>query len=124
MVVNEPGAPCWAELHVPGDAAAVDAFYPAVFGVTMDTLPDDAVDYKMFKVAGEDDPVGGRMVNPGAPMPYWLTYFAVADCDQSVANIEAAGGKVANPPMDTPYGRQAVLVDPQGATFAVIQLPS
>lgn len=52
----------------------------------------------------------------------WTPYFAVDDADATVARAGELGGSVVAPAMDTPYGRMAVLVDPQGAAFAVIRL--
>jgi predicted enzyme related to lactoylglutathione lyase len=56
----------------------------------------------------------------GVP-PHWMPYFAVADTDASVARALALGGQVPVPPFDTPYGRMAVVNDPQGATFSIMQ---
>ncbi len=53
---------------------------------------------------------------------FWLAYFAVEDTDATVARAEELGGAVAAPAFDVPgVGRMAVLTDPQGAVFAVIQ---
>jgi predicted enzyme related to lactoylglutathione lyase len=41
-----------------------------------------------------------------------------------VAAAGGAGGTVLVPAEDTPFGRIAVLADPFGATFALIQPPS
>jgi predicted enzyme related to lactoylglutathione lyase len=55
--------------------------------------------------------------------PYWLPYFAVDDCDTTVARAGSLGGSTCAGPMDIPnVGRFAVLGDPQGGTFAVIRL--
>jgi predicted enzyme related to lactoylglutathione lyase len=52
--------------------------------------------------------------------PYWLTYFAVADCDAMAARAFSLGAKTYVPPTDIPgVGRFAVLADSQGATFAI-----
>jgi len=52
----------------------------------------------------------------------WLTYFVVANCDATVATATAGGGTVVMPAMDSPNGRFAVLSDPHGAVFSVIQM--
>jgi predicted enzyme related to lactoylglutathione lyase len=49
-------------------------------------------------------------------------YFAVANTDDTVKKAEQLGGKVMAPAMDIPQGRMAVLSDPDGAAFAIIQL--
>ena len=58
---------------------------------------------------------------PGAPA-HWLIYFAVPSCDAAVATTRAAGGAVLMPPMVMEQVRKfAVLADPQGAAFAVVE---
>ena len=54
--------------------------------------------------------------------PHWLPYFAVDDCDASMAQIQELGGQVFTGPMDIPPGRFAVVGDPEGAAFAIIAL--
>jgi len=50
-------------------------------------------------------------------------YFAVSDCDGSVAKATRDGAEVRVPPRDIPeIGRFSVLMDPQGASFAIIKL--
>ncbi len=54
-------------------------------------------------------------VEPTGPRrPRWAT-------DATVAAVEAGGGKVTMAPQDTPYGRFAVVEDPWGAPFSVMQ---
>jgi predicted enzyme related to lactoylglutathione lyase len=48
-------------------------------------------------------------------------YFGVADADATVAKATELGGSVLVPPFDTPVGRMAVIGDPQGAVFSIIQ---
>ncbi|MFC4455588.1 VOC family protein [Deinococcus sonorensis] len=50
----------------------------------------------------------------------WLTYFYVTDVDQAFHVATEQGGQVLEPPMDTPYGRMALLADPSGASFSVM----
>ncbi|MET8129831.1 VOC family protein [Streptomyces sp. NPDC005065] len=89
------------------------------------------VDFRMWSPAGTepgpDTAIGGRSVITDAfpaEMPsYFLTYFAVADCDATAETGVHLGGRVSVPPFDIPYGRMAVLHDNQGAEFAVLQPP-
>jgi predicted enzyme related to lactoylglutathione lyase len=54
--------------------------------------------------------------------PTWLGYIYVADVDQTVGKIGAAGGKALMPPMDIPnVGRIAMVADPQGIPFYVMK---
>jgi len=65
-------------------------------------------------------PMGDTMP---ADMPsYWGVYFAVADCDATVATAVSLGANLVTAAMDIPIGRFAGLRDRQGAYFSVIQL--
>jgi predicted enzyme related to lactoylglutathione lyase len=55
--------------------------------------------------------------------PHWLVYFAVDDCDAKVQKATGLGAQVMKPADDIPgVGRFAILLDPQGAAFAIIKL--
>jgi predicted enzyme related to lactoylglutathione lyase len=116
-VYNEPGSLVWNEAAVDDQAAARD-FYTAVFGFTWDEIPD-AGGYSTF--ATEDRPLGGLGgVAPGLPRG-WQACFSVANTDEAVRTVEAGGGKVLMAAEDTSYGRFAVVADPWGASFSVMQ---
>lgn len=73
-----------------------------------------------------DATIGGMMPMPeGMPAavpPFWLVYFAVENCDATLAKLGELGGSVMAGPMDIPAGRFAVVMDPAGAAFAVMAL--
>lgn len=145
-VREEHGAYVWSELYT-RDKAAVDRFYADVFGYGMRQLgesvgevaggsegvggSEEGFDFMMWAPAGEpvdeEHAIGGRCLIAGtypAEMPaHFLTYFAVDDCDTAAHTTVRLGGRVLLEPEDTPYGRYAVLVDDQGASFAVLQAP-
>jgi hypothetical protein len=53
---------------------------------------------------------------------HWLPYFTVATCDDAIAQARDLDGMVLAGPIDLPQpGRVAVLLDPQGAAFAVCE---
>jgi predicted enzyme related to lactoylglutathione lyase len=57
-----------------------------------------------------------------AQMPaHWLPYFAAASTDDTVNRLLELGGEVLSEPMNTDFGRMAVVADPEGALFAVIE---
>jgi uncharacterized protein len=122
-LVNEANTLCWNELST-RDIPAATAFYVAVFGWAPKTSGDAAHAYTEWQLGGSS--VAGMMETP--PMvpaevpPNWLVYFAVDDADAAVATTEQLGGSLTFGPVDIPQGRFAVLADPQGATFAVIQM--
>ncbi len=58
---------------------------------------------------------------PAEVPPNWLVYFSVEDADGAVEKAKAGGGQVMFGPTDIQVGRFAVLTDPFGAAFAVMQ---
>ena len=117
-VVNEPGSLVWNEAAVPDPAAARD-FYAAVFGFTF-TPVEDMPEYTTF--ATDERPLGGLSGSvPGLP-DGWGVCFAVSDTDAAVSLVERGGGKVLLPAEDTPFGRFAVVEDPWGAPFSVMDV--
>ncbi len=109
----------WNELIT--DDPAATAFYEQVLGVTTAKMGDPAFgDYTLFLVNGEM--VGGSVAPqmPGVPN-HWNVYFAVTGADATAAKAAELGGSVLAEPFDTPVGRMAVISDPQGATFSILQ---
>jgi predicted enzyme related to lactoylglutathione lyase len=120
---NEPVSMSWNELNT-RDVEGSKRFYSQVFGWEPRTSGEGDQQYTEWLVGGKS--VGGMMNMtgrvPDAVPPHWLTYFAVADCNDTVDKAKSMGGQAMVPPMDIPQGRFSVLADPLGATFAVIQL--
>jgi predicted enzyme related to lactoylglutathione lyase len=121
-VVNEPGTVIWNELITTGQDTALP-FYEAVVGLTTTSMDMPEGDpYRVFRVGGQQ--VGGSMAPPAPEVPnHWHVYFAVDDADGTAGKAADLGGSVLRAPFDTPVGRMAVLRDPQGGTFSVVQPP-
>jgi len=118
-IANEPGGVTWNEAAV-DDPDAARTFYGSVFGFRFDEVPD-AGGYTTF--ATDDRPLGGLGGHqPGSPKG-WTTCFSVASTDAAVAAVESAGGTVTMAATDTPFGRFAVVEDPWGAAFSVMEAP-
>jgi predicted enzyme related to lactoylglutathione lyase len=116
-IYNEPGGLAWNEAAL-DDHEAGRAFYSAVFGFRFDQI-EGMGGYATFATDG--GPLGGLGEHqPGSPKG-WTSCFSVSSTDAAVAAVEKAGGKVSTAPMDTPYGRFAVVADPWGAPFSVMQ---
>ena len=119
-LANEPGTLCWTELAAPDSGQAI-VFYGGLFGWEA----DDTGGYVVWRL-GADQMVGG-LVQMGDQWPtgspgMWSVCFLVADCDASVQTAADLGGTVTMGPLDSPYGRFAVLGDPHGAAFSIIQM--
>lgn len=112
----------WYELMTT-DAAAAGSFYGAVVkGWTFgDRVPTD-VDYRMIQ-RSDGGNAGGVLqltdeMRSGGARPAWLGYVHAKDVDGSVAAIKSEGGQAMMEPWDQPgVGRLAMVTDPQGAPF-------
>lgn len=59
---------------------------------------------------------------PTSDMPHWLICFAVDDCAATCRAMQADGAKLLAGPDEVPgTGHYAVLADPQGAYFGLLQ---
>lgn len=124
-LVNEPNSLCWNEL-LTRDADAGKAFYQSVFGwegrpPAFEGAPQT---YTVWELDGKQ--IGGMMQMTDEYFPaeiptHWGVVFAVADCDAMVAKARELGATVTHEAMDMPIGRFAGLIDPQGASFTVMQ---
>lgn len=128
--VNEPGALYWLELLTPDPHSAL-AYYADVFGweTTRMPAPDGSGSYTMVRPGGaaQDAAFAGVLPLNADPLeagggPYWLPYFAVEDCDASVARAQELGAEIRLAPVDVQgVGQCAKLADPAGARFAVVR---
>lgn len=111
----------WNELMTPDDRQAL-AFYEKVFGYTHDSM-DMGPQGTYYLLKTGDKMRAGLMKSPMADTPpMWQPYVRVADCDACCAQGQALGAKVVVPPTDIPeVGRFAILLDPLGASIAVIR---
>ena len=104
----------------PATPSAAKSFYRAVFGWDAHTQ-DGPMAYTEWKRG--DDTVGGMMDMPAEVPPqipaYWLVYFAVDDCDASVAEATSSGGLCSWPPWTWSPG-----ASPSSATPPVPSSPS
>ena len=115
---NEPSSVVWNQLSTTDPEAAL-AFYASVLGIGSGQFDDATVlEVDGREVAG----VGG--LPDGQTQPGWAVVFSVASADETAARAGELGGAVITPPHDFPYGRLAVLADPQGAVFAVGSPPA
>ncbi len=125
QIANEVGTWGWSELDT-RDTDTAAAFYEKLFGwkPTVNTAEMGGMSYTEFKL--NDQTTAGMMEMP--PMvpaevpPYWLNYFVIDNADATIEAVTSRGGNVLMPAMDLPIGRIAVVTDPQGAAFAIIQL--
>jgi len=122
-VWNEPGAPCWFELHSRSYDATV-SFYRDVFRWDAHTM-SDTPEFRYTTLGEGDETLAGIMDSaaylPEAVPSHWAIYFGVESTDAALEQIEGLGGATLEPAMDTPHGRLAVAADPTGAHFRLVE---
>ncbi|CDX13384.1 Glyoxalase/bleomycin resistance protein/dioxygenase [Mesorhizobium sp. ORS 3324] len=116
----------WYELMTT-DLDAAEAFYTAVVGWRAEPFDKTPGMPRYIVMNAGERGVGGLMTMPedatkmGMP-PAWLGYIHTTDVDASTKALREAGGAVHRAPEDIPgVGRFAVVADPQGATFMLLQ---
>lgn len=119
--VDVRGRFVWHELMT-RDVAGAKKFYSKLTGWQAQAWPLDPAYTVCQSVAG---PTAGIMAIPPdmpAEMPaHWLSYVGTRDVDGTVAAAVRAGGSIVKEPDDIKgAGRYAVLKDPQGAVFAIL----
>jgi predicted enzyme related to lactoylglutathione lyase len=122
-VWNEPGAPCWFELHGRAYEPTV-AFYRDVFHWDTHTM-SDTPEFR-YTTLGEGDHALAGIMDAASFLPddapaHWAIYFGVESADAALEHIEQLGGTTIEPAMDSPYGRLAVASDPTGTNFRLVQ---
>ncbi|WP_335970892.1 VOC family protein [Streptomyces sp. CA2R106] len=123
------GGLCWAELYTT-DAAQATGFYRTVFDWETTDMPLAGNTGVYTVVArsggGQAGSHGGIMQLTTEQLPdglcYWQPYFGVSDTDGVVAAASSHGATVLMPSTYVAgIGRIALLRDPEGAFFAVLQ---
>lgn len=121
-LANEPGSLIWNEL-LTDDTGTAQAFYQEVLGWKAEVIDMPTGPYTSFKVDGHD--VAGMMAireDWGPVPPHWAVYLSVDSCDRVVAGAAKLGGAAEVPPTDiAEVGRLALLRDPQGAMFYILE---
>ena len=120
------GRPIWYELMTP-DPAAVAPFYKATLGWDIQGLGTETPTGHPYWMIGRADgghAGGAILLTPemqmGGGTAAWIPYFEVDDVEASVARAESLGARVWLPPMTMDVGTMAMLGDPQGASFYVM----
>ena len=124
--MSTPANFIWYELMT-SDPAGAAAFYGAVVGWTIASHADPAagdMDYRMIGRSDGGNAGGVLALNAdmlaGGARPIGIGYLEVDDVDAAVDAIKADGGAVQMPATDLPVGRIAMVTDPQGAPFYIM----
>ncbi|OHU86038.1 MULTISPECIES: VOC family protein [Pseudoalteromonas] len=119
----EANTPYWHELAC-RNSKQNEAFYAQLFGWHSIHQTVEGLEYAIF--SNDEHALAGMVEMTEAWSPtvpsHWMMYFAVLDCDAVAKKAAGLGAKVCVPPKDIPeVGRYAVICDPQGAFFSIIE---
>jgi uncharacterized protein len=122
--IPAPNTICWRELATHDLPKAIE-FYSKLFGWNIAQSKVTPMEYKEIHKDGVA--TGGMMAidenwGPTPPPSFWSTYISVENADETVEKIKAEGGRISHGPFDAPgVGRMAMVADPSGTSFAIIQ---
>ena len=125
QVRDQNGALTWNELMT-NDVAKAKAFYTALIGYRTESMPmGDGAEYTLLKDPSDGASRAGLMaITPemGPAPPHWMSYFQTGEIRKSVALAKSLGARIHVDTTPIPHvGEFAILEDPQGAHFALLQ---
>jgi uncharacterized protein len=125
-MATRPNVPfIWYELMTT-DAEAAAVFYGLVVGWTIEP-PQSGPPFVYRMITRSDGGTQGGVLELNPAMqaegahPAWVPYLHAADLDATVAAILADGGRQLAPRMDIPEGAFAMVTDPLGTPFYLMQ---
>jgi predicted enzyme related to lactoylglutathione lyase len=118
-----PGEWIWSSL-LAEDPDKSAAFYQALFGYDVFDVPsDDGLDHVILST---DDyaraSVNALPSHSSRRHPHWLNFVRVVDAVDAAARVVALGGRVlVEPHVDRHGGKLAIVADPTGAPFGLME---
>lgn len=127
-LANEANTWCWNELLTRHEAKA-EEFYGKLFGWTFEHMSKDPGNpYRVIQHPDANDGMNGGIlpITPemGNHPACWGVYFEVSDLNATLEKLKSLGGKVNVEPFTIEVGDIAVVSDPQGGVFNLIQMKS
>ena len=124
-VLAGPGEWIWISL-ITSDPATDAAFYQTLFDYEVFELP--ASEGAQHLLLASDNYARASVNTPPAnrpnAYPHWLNYVRVEDTVKMTAKVVALGGRVlVEPRIDRHGGKVAVVADPLGAPFGLLEWP-
>jgi len=118
-----PGEWIWSTLMTT-DPRTDAVFYQGLFGYQVFDMPA-APGAQHLVLASDNYARASANTLPGTGPdfhPYWLNYVRVKDAVKTAANVVALGGRIlVEPRVDRHGGMIAVVADPQGAPFGLLE---
>jgi hypothetical protein len=122
-VLAEPGEWIWSSL-ITRDPDSGAAFYQTLFDYEVFALPADEGAQHLLLATDNYARASANSWPANKPNvhPHWLNYVRVEDADKTVAKAVALGGRIlVEPRLDRHGGKVAVIADPAGAAFGLLE---
>jgi predicted enzyme related to lactoylglutathione lyase len=113
----------WSSLHAK-DAGAAAAFYQELFGYDVFELPSDDDSEHLILSTDDYARASANSLAGGSSRrhPHWLNFVRVEHAAEMAAKVTAMGGRVlVEPRVDRHGGMIAVVADPAGAPFGLME---
>jgi predicted enzyme related to lactoylglutathione lyase len=121
---NEPGFMTWNELTTRNVREAID-FWTKVMPWTVVEMDMGGTAYQMVSL-GDRLNCGIMAMDETWPedmASHWMVYFRVEDTEAAINRAIELGGDLRVPAFDTQQGKVAIIADPQGGVFSIIDVP-
>lgn len=121
-----PGEWIWSSLITSDPTKAAD-FYRTLFQFNVTELPATPGATHLLLTTGNYARATVNTLPPNAPhvRPAWLNFVRVEDVDATTAKAVSFGGRVLVQPHDDPLGgKLALIADPGGAPFGILEWPA
>jgi|SRR5208283_797348 len=124
-VLAEPGEWIWSSL-ITSDPDTDAAFYQKLFDYEVFDLPAEEGAQHLMLVSDDYARASVNTLPASRPNshPHWLNYVRVEDAVKMTAKVVALGGRVlVEPRVDRHGGKVALVADPLGAPFGLLEWP-
>jgi predicted enzyme related to lactoylglutathione lyase len=124
-LLAEPGEWIWSAL-ITRDPDTDAAFYQTIFDYEVFDLPADQGAQHLMLASDNYARASANALpaNQKSTHPHWLNFVRVDDTVAMTAKLVALGGKVLSQPrVDRHGGKVAVVADPSGAPFGLLEWP-
>jgi predicted enzyme related to lactoylglutathione lyase len=120
-IAGEDNSFCWADINT-HDRAAAKKFYSALLGWTF-SPGEGKEDSTYLHIQNGNQMIGGmppaEVLPPNVPA-HWMVYYQADDCAAQTAKAQSLGASVCMKPTAIDgAGWFSIIVDPQGAVFAL-----
>jgi predicted enzyme related to lactoylglutathione lyase len=120
-----PGEWIWSSL-ITTDPDADAAFYQTLFGYEVFDLAADEGSQHLMLASDDYARASANSLPASKPnlRPHWLNFIHVEDTAKMTAKVVALGGRVVvEPRLDRHGGKVALVTDPTGAVFGLLEWP-